>query len=89
MEMAFEPGQPLDERHLVFLADKLVRGEKRVGVEDRFASALAAFAANPAALAGAHRRRAAVATVLAAVEAVTGPLDSVPATDNLTMLAGS
>lgn len=89
MEMAFEPGQPLDERHLVFLADKLVRGEKRVGLEERFAPALAAFAADPAALAGAHRRRAAVAAVLAGVEAVTGPLGHAPAADNLPMLAGS
>ncbi|MBS1164302.1 MAG: putative MobA-like protein [Proteobacteria bacterium] len=74
MEMAFEPEQPIDERHLVFLADKLIKGERRVSLEDRFAPALAAFAANPAALAGARRRRAAVEAVLDAVEAVTGPL---------------
>lgn len=79
MEMAFEPGQPIDERHLVFLADKLIRGERRVGLEERFAPALTAFAGNPAALAGALRRRAAVAAVLAAVEAVIGPLGHMPA----------
>ncbi|WP_051228697.1 DVU_1551 family NTP transferase [Pleomorphomonas oryzae] len=74
MNMPFEPGQPIDARHLVFLADKLIKGEQRVSLEDRFAPALAAFAADPAALAGAQRRRAAVAAVLAAVEAVIGPL---------------
>ena len=89
MEVAFEPGQPLDERHLVFLADKLVKGERRVGIEERFAPALAAFAGNPAALAGAQRRRATVAAVLAAVEAVTGPLGHAPAISNLTVPAGS
>lgn len=74
MAVAFGPGDPLDERHLVFLADKLVRGEQRVSLEDRFAPALEAFAADPAALAGARRRRDAVAAVLVAVEAVVGPL---------------
>lgn len=74
MAVAFGPGDPLDERHLVFLADKLVRGEQRVSLEDRFAPALEAFAADPAALAGARRRRDAVVAVLVAVEAVVGPL---------------
>lgn len=79
MEVAFTQGQAIDERHLVFLADKLIKGERRVGLEERFAPALAAFAADPAALAGAQRRRAAVAAVLAAVEAVVGPLDHLSA----------
>ncbi|WP_370674591.1 DVU_1551 family NTP transferase [Pleomorphomonas sp. PLEO] len=78
MEMTFEPGQPIDERHLVFLADKLIKGERRVDLEERFAPALAAFAGDPAALAGAQRRRAAVAAVLSAVEAVVGPLGHIP-----------
>lgn len=75
MEIAYAPGQPLDARHLVFLADKLMKGERRVGLEERFAPAFAAFANDPAALAGARRRHDAVAAVLAAVEALTGPLD--------------
>lgn len=74
MECAIEPGQPIDPRHVVFLADKLVKGEQRVGIEERFAPAFAAFASDPAALASVRRRHAAVATVLAAVETVTGPL---------------
>lgn len=75
MELAFEPGQPIDERHLVFLADKLIKGERRVSLDERFATALTAFASNPEALAGALRRRGAVAAVLAAVESIIGPLD--------------
>lgn len=88
MEMAFEPGQSLDERHLVFLADKLVKGERRVSMEDRFAPALAAFAADPAALAGAQRRRAAVAAVLAAVEAIIGPLGHLADTASTVPIGG-
>lgn len=75
MQIAYEPGQPIDERHLVFLADKLVKGERRVGLDERFAPAFTAFAYDPAALAGARHRRATVAAVLDAVEAVIGPLD--------------
>lgn len=75
MELAFEPGQPIDERHLVFLADKLIKGERRVSLDERFAIALTAFASNPEALAGALRRRGVVAAVLAVVEAIIGPLD--------------
>jgi len=77
-EVPYEPGQPIDERRVVFLADKLVRGDRRVGLEDRFAPALAAFAADPVALAAVRRRHAAVAAVLASVEAVIGPVDCAP-----------
>lgn len=86
MELALEPGQPLDERHLVFLADKLVKGERRVSLEERFAPALAAFASNPDALAGALRRRGAVAAVLAAVEAIIGPFDHLSAATPVTLV---
>lgn len=79
MELSFETGRPIDERHLVFLADKLVKGERRVSLEERFAPALAAFASDPDALAGALRRRGAVASVLAAVEAIIGPIGHLPA----------
>lgn len=74
MEIAYAPGQPIDARHVVFLADKLIKGERRVGLEERFAPAFTAFADDPAALASVRRRHAAVAAVLAAVEALTGPL---------------
>jgi len=89
MQIAYEPGQAIDERHLVFLADKLVNGERRVSLEERFAPAFKAFAADPAALAGAQRRRAVVAAVLASVEAVIGPLDHMAAADALVIPVGS
>ncbi|MCM5558397.1 DVU_1551 family NTP transferase [Pleomorphomonas sp. JP5] len=76
MECAIGLEQPVDPRHVVFLADKLVKGERLVGIEERFAPAFSAFAADPAALAAVRRRHAAVTAVLAAVEAVTGPLDA-------------
>jgi molybdenum cofactor cytidylyltransferase len=80
-EVAFTPGQALDERHLVFLADKMIRGERRVGLEERFAPGLAAFATDPAALAAARSRRSVAHAVLAAVEAVAGPLGNPPCMD--------
>ncbi len=86
MELALEPGQPLDERHVVFLADKLIKGERRVGLDERFAPALTAFASNPEALAGALRRRGAVAAVLAAVESIIGPLDHLSAVAPVTLV---
>lgn len=89
MQLAYEPGQAIDERHLVFLADKLIKGEQRVSLGERFAPALTAFAANPAALAGAQRRQAAVAAVLASVEVVIGPLDHMAAIDGPANSVGS
>ncbi|CAI9406227.1 Bifunctional protein GlmU [Pleomorphomonas sp. T1.2MG-36] len=89
MECALEPGQTVDPRHVVFLADKLVKGERLVGIEQRFAPAFKAFASDPAALAGVRRRHAAVAGVLTAVEAVTGPLSEAHGLAELAMPAGS
>ncbi len=62
---------PLSEASVVYLADKLTAGEGRVTLAERFAPALARFADNPAAFAGARRRLAMAETVLAAVEAIT------------------
>ena len=89
MECALEPGEAVDPRHVVCLADKLVKGERLVGIEERFAPAFSAFASDPAALAGVRRRHAAVAGVLAAVEAVTGPLPEAHGLAELGMTAGS
>lgn len=86
MELSFEQGQRLDERHLVFLADKLIKGERRVSLDERFAPALAAFASKPEALAGALHRRGAVAAVLAAVEALVGPLDHLSVANSVPLM---
>ncbi|MGQ9369446.1 DVU_1551 family NTP transferase [Azospirillum sp. ST 5-10] len=57
----------LDEGAVLFLADKLIQGERRVPLEERFAPALRRFAGDAEALAGARRRHAAAAAVLRAV----------------------
>jgi hypothetical protein len=54
----------IGELEIVFLADKLVRGEAYVGLDERFRAALARFQDDPEALAAA-RRRLAVAQALA------------------------
>jgi hypothetical protein len=73
MKFSFDAGR-LDESAVVYLADKLVRGETRVSLETRFASALDRFAGDPSALAGVRRRLASARAVCAAVEARIGPL---------------
>jgi len=66
--------QRVDEGVVVHLADKLIQGEERVSLEKRFAPALARFADNPAALAGAKRRLAEAQAMSRAIEARIGPL---------------
>ncbi|MDR3374182.1 MAG: NTP transferase domain-containing protein [Ancalomicrobiaceae bacterium] len=64
-------GEPLvDERAIVFLADKLVADDARVTLDQRFAAGLGRHAGNPAALAGVARRKAEAEAVLSAVEAI-------------------
>lgn len=65
----------LDEKALVFLADKLVQGEARVTLKDRFGIGLNRFADKPEALAGALRRYRDARNVLAAVEDRIGPIE--------------
>jgi molybdenum cofactor cytidylyltransferase len=67
----------VDESAVVYLADKLVRGEAWVGLEARFAPALACFADDPDALAGAKRRYANAQAILGAIESRIGPLHAV------------
>jgi len=74
MSLAFDAGR-LDETAIVYLADKLVRGEARVSLRERFAPALERFAGDPSALAGVQRRLASAEAVAKALEARIGPLD--------------
>ena len=69
----------IDESAVVYLADKLVRGETRVSLETRFAPAFKRFAEDPGALAGAKMRYADAQAILAAIEARIGPVDAPPA----------
>ncbi|HET6413082.1 MAG TPA: NTP transferase domain-containing protein [Anaeromyxobacter sp.] len=64
--------EPLDEPALVFLADKLVQGERIVSLEDRFEAALERFSGSPALRAAVERRRAAAAAVVKSVERALG-----------------
>jgi putative nucleotidyltransferase with HDIG domain len=59
---------PVDERAVVHLADKLVQGERRVSLTERFAPALERFQAEPTALDGARWRFAQAQAILKAVE---------------------
>jgi putative nucleotidyltransferase with HDIG domain len=68
----------LDECAIVYLADKLVRGEDLVTLEQRFAPALARFSDNPPAFRSVQRRMATAQEVALAVESRLGaPLASV------------
>lgn len=59
-----------DERAIVFLADKLIKEDRRITLDARFAGGLGRFAGDPAALAGARHRKAEAEAVLAAVESL-------------------
>jgi putative nucleotidyltransferase with HDIG domain len=76
-ELDFSDGR-LDERAIVYLADKLVRGENVVTVDQRFGPALARFSNNSHALHAAQSRMATAQAVAMAVEKRLGaPLASV------------
>jgi len=62
----------LDERAIVYLADKLVRGVKVVALKERFAPALARFKKDAEALKAARRRMQDARNVARAVEAQVG-----------------
>jgi putative nucleotidyltransferase with HDIG domain len=71
-------GVRLDESAIVYLADKLIRGENVVTVDQRFGPALARFNNNPHALHAAQSRMATAQAVALAVEKRLGaPLASV------------
>jgi putative nucleotidyltransferase with HDIG domain len=76
-DLDFGGGQ-LDESAIVYLADKLFRGEDPVTLDQRFAPALARFSDNPLALHAAQSRMATAQAVALAVELRLGaPLDDV------------
>ena len=78
MELPGGAGEDVDEAQVVFLADKLVQGDRRVGLQERFAVRLVRHRGDPDALAAVRRRKAQAETVLANVEKLLGrPLDDV------------
>jgi HD superfamily phosphohydrolase YqeK len=71
-------GDRLDESAIVYLADKLMSGERPVTIDQRFEAALRRFSDNPPALDAAQRRMATAKAVVRAVETRLGaPLASV------------
>ena len=69
------PARPvaIDETAVVYLADKLVSGERRVSLDQRFAPAMERFAGNEEACAGARRRLADARAIVALMKATAGP----------------
>jgi molybdenum cofactor cytidylyltransferase len=72
MDLGGPPGDEVDETRVVFLADKLVRGDRVVGLDRRFAVRFERYAGDPAMLAATRRRKTQAEQVLAKVEALIG-----------------
>lgn len=71
MDLDFAAGPP-DAAAVVFVADKLVREDRRVELENRFQPAFERFAGQPEALAAARRKYANARRVLDAIEERAG-----------------
>jgi molybdenum cofactor cytidylyltransferase len=72
MDIATNPRQPLDEAQLVFLADKLLEGERLAGLEARQKRKLAKYGTDSQAKAAIDRRFQAARWIQAKVERLTG-----------------
>ncbi|MGB7137256.1 MAG: DVU_1551 family NTP transferase [Acidobacteriaceae bacterium] len=70
--MAIDFDGALDERAIVYLADKLVAGDQVVTLDERFAPADLRFCDDPEAREGARRRKAVAEYIAAAIEARLG-----------------
>lgn len=74
MDMAFQPGDPISERVVVVLSDKLVSGDRVTGLDDRFAATFTRLKEDAAALGAAEAKKASIQRLLDAVEARIGPI---------------
>jgi hypothetical protein len=72
MDLEVDKETPLDEAQIVFLADKLAAGDRRVDLEERFNRKIAKYGRDPEVAARIARRRDNARRVRAKVEAVTG-----------------
>ena len=72
MDLAVEENQPMDEAQVVYLADKLVLGDQRVDLQQRFAPQLEKFRGDPSIAAAITRRRENARRIQAKVERITG-----------------
>ncbi len=74
MDMAFQPGDPISERVVVVLADKLVSGDRVTSLDDRFGATFARLKGDDEALAAAEAKKASIQRLLDAVEARIGAI---------------
>jgi len=82
MDIRLQPGQPLDEAQLLYLADKLVQETRIVPLSERLHSYTERFANQPEALDAARRRLGDALAIQERVEAAMGaPLDAILAED--------
>lgn len=72
MDLADRSASDIGEVEVLYLADKLVLGQRLVALEDRFASRLSEFSHDPAALAAARSRMDVALAVRGRVEDVLG-----------------
>ncbi|MGA6925086.1 MAG: HD domain-containing protein, partial [Desulfosarcina sp.] len=76
MELSVTAASPLDEAQIVYLADKLVTGNKVAGLTQRFDAALKKHGRDPQAAEAIQQRWQAARTIEAKVAEVSGgPLD--------------
>ncbi|EGO65640.1 DVU_1551 family NTP transferase [Acetonema longum] len=71
-DIAFEEESPLDEAAVVYLADKLVQGDRIVSVDERFRPSLQRFAADEAVLPLIEKRRSTAQRIGAKAELLLG-----------------
>lgn len=72
MDLDMDGDPPIDEVQTVYLADKLVLGDQRVDLEQRFALQIEKFCATPSVLAAIMRRRKHARNIQSKVERITG-----------------
>jgi molybdenum cofactor cytidylyltransferase len=72
MDLEVEPGRPLDEIQIVFLADKLVVGNQVADLEQRFARKMEKYGRDPEAAAAISRRRDTALCIRAKIEQKAG-----------------
>lgn len=72
IDLWFDECDPLNESALVYLADKLLRGEDRVGIDERYGPKLLKYAAHPEALKAVRRRLEIAGKIMAAIEQKLG-----------------
>ena len=71
-DLDWQEGDPLSERELVHLADKLVRGRYLLSIDARFTEKLVLYAEDPEAQAAIKKRHALARRLAQAVEEASG-----------------